>query len=204
MFLFMHVVAFPLLMEVVEGWGVVVGMFGLLGLCNAVAMISLVLVAKWTLIGSYRPTRKALYSTWVVRSQLLTSLHRRLTGSYSLEPLRGTPFLSLVLRLYGATVGCGVLLDTYNLAEFDCVRIDDYAVLNGGVTIQTHMYEDRVLKVGVVHVERAVCIGSMSTVLYDVCIGACARIGPLSIVMRGEGIPPSSEWLGCPTMNWIV
>jgi len=35
-------------------------------------------------------------------------------------------------------------------------------------------------------------------VLYDTKIGDFARLGPLTIVMKGEEIPAFSHWLGSP------
>ena len=34
--------------------------------------------------------------------------------------------------------------------------------------------------------------------LYDTHVGDFARLGPLTLVMKGESIPPHSEWAGSP------
>ena len=54
------------------------------------------------------------------------------------------------------------------------------------------------MKVGRVKVGNYVTIGAGSTVLYDSHIGDYARLGPLTVVMKGEGIPAHSEWVGLP------
>ena len=41
-------------------------------------------------------------------------------------------------------------------------------------------------------------VGAGSTVLYDTHVGDYARLGPLTIVMKGESIPADSEWVGAP------
>ena len=41
-------------------------------------------------------------------------------------------------------------------------------------------------------------VGAGSTVLYDTHVGDYARLGPLTLVMKGESIPPHSEWEGSP------
>ena len=64
--------------------------------------------------------------------------------------------------------------------------------------MQTHLYEDRVMKIGRVKLGKGVTIGSGTTVLYDTSIGDYARLGPLTIVMKGEDIPPYSVWQGAP------
>jgi carbonic anhydrase/acetyltransferase-like protein (isoleucine patch superfamily) len=35
-------------------------------------------------------------------------------------------------------------------------------------------------------------------VLYSAKIGDNARLGPLTLVMKGEHIPAGSSWAGCP------
>ena len=66
--------------------------------------------------------------------------------------LRGTPLLPWALRLLGARIGRGVYLDTTDLTEFDCVRIGDEAELNAWCGPQTHLFEDRVMKIGCVEI----------------------------------------------------
>ncbi len=34
--------------------------------------------------------------------------------------------------------------------------------------------------------------------LYDTHVGDFARLGPLTVVMKGESIPANSEWVGAP------
>jgi non-ribosomal peptide synthetase-like protein len=117
-----------------------------------------------------------------------------------LEHLTGTPFLPWVLRLFGAKIGEGVCLHTTDITEFDCVEIGDFCVVNALSALQTHLYEDRVMKVGRVKLGRGVTVGANSTVLYDSHVGDYAVLRPLTIVMKGESIPANSEWEGSPAV----
>jgi non-ribosomal peptide synthetase-like protein len=103
-----------------------------------------------------------------------------------------------MLRLFGSRIGKGVFMDTTDITEFDCVTIGDFCAINAVSALQTHLYEDRVMKVGRVHLGRGVSVGAGSTVLYDTQVGDFARLGPLTVVMKGESIPPHSEWIGAP------
>ena len=67
-----------------------------------------------------------------------------IAGKALLEQLRGTPFLPWCLRCYGVKIGKGVYMDSTDITEFDCVTIGDFAVT---ACLQTHLYEDRMMKV---------------------------------------------------------
>ncbi len=54
------------------------------------------------------------------------------------------------------------------------------------------------MKVGRVFVGNGVTVGAGSTVLYDTRVADFARLGPLTLVMKGEQIPAHSAWAGAP------
>jgi len=115
-----------------------------------------------------------------------------------LDLLRGTPMLPWALRLLGARIGRGVYLNTTDLTEFDCVRIGDGAELNAWCGPQTHLFEDRVMKVGLVDIGNGVTVGVRSTILYDTKVGDQVRLGPLTLVAKGELLPAGTRWEGSP------
>ncbi len=162
------------------------------------AMVLMVVLVKWTLMGRYTPTMKPMWSWWAMRTEAVAVLYWGLAGKVLLDHLRGTPMLPWVLRLFGTKFGQGVFMDTTDITEFDCVSVGDYAAVNALSALQTHLYEDRVMKVGRVSVGRGVTVGAGATVLYDTHIGDFARLGPLTLVMKGEAIPAHSEWAGAP------
>jgi non-ribosomal peptide synthetase-like protein len=164
----------------------------------SVGMTLVVVVVKWLTMGKYEPQVKPMWSFWAMRTEACAVLYWGLAGKVLLEHLRGTPFLPWMLKLFGVKVGRGVFLDMTDVTEFDCVTIGDYSALNAVAALQTHLYEDRVMKVGRVHLGRGVSVGAGSTVLYDTHIGDYARLGPLTVVMKGESIPAHSEWVGAP------
>ncbi|MCB8828360.1 hypothetical protein LJD47_25450, partial [Escherichia coli] len=74
--------------------------------------------------------------------------------------------------------------------------IGDDVALNDFAGLQTHLFEDRVMKVSGVSVRDRATIGSYAIVLYDAEIGADAQLGDLSVVMKGETLPPGTSWEG--------
>jgi non-ribosomal peptide synthetase-like protein len=112
--------------------------------------------------------------------------------------LRGTPWLPKALNLLGSRIGRGVYLDTVDVTEFDCVEIGAYSELNALCCPQTHLFEDRVMKIDTVRIGSRVTMGARGCVLYGAEVGDGARLGALTLVMKGEFIPPATGWRGLP------
>jgi non-ribosomal peptide synthetase-like protein len=78
------------------------------------------------------------------------------------------------------------------------VHIGEYSELNALSCPQTHLFEDRVMKIDRVDIGCRVYLGPRSAVLYSAQVGDNARIGPLTLVMKGEHIPAATSWVGLP------
>jgi non-ribosomal peptide synthetase-like protein len=89
-------------------------------------------------------------------------------------------------------------MNTTDITEFDCVRIGEYSELNALACPQTHLFEDRVMKIDRVDIGKRVYMGPRSAVLYGAVVGDDAKLGSLTLVMKGEHIPAASSWRGCP------
>ena len=176
----------------------VAALFVVLSVGISVVMTAIVIAIKWATMGRYEPTTQPMWSWWAMRTEAVAVMYSGLAGKVLLDHLRGTPFLPWVLRLFGSKFGQGVYMDMTDITEFDCVKVGSFVSINGSSGLQTHLYEDRVMKVGRIAVGDGVTIGAGSTVLYDTHVGDFARLGPLTLVMKGESIPPDSEWVGAP------
>ena len=102
------------------------------------------------------------------------------------------------MRFLGVKVGKRVLLNSTDITEFDMVEIGDDTVLNAKSGPQTHLFEDRVMKIGKIKIGKQVSIGNSSIILYDTEIGDGVQIASLSLVMKGETIPQNTTWGGSP------
>ncbi len=153
---------------------------------------------KWLLMGRYRPCERPLWSVFVWKTELVTSLRENLADLYLLDVLKGTPFLPLCFRLFGAKMGRRVYLETTDMTEFDLVRIGDDAALNRDCTIQTHLFEDRVMKMSAIDIGAECSVGAVSLVLYDTAMEEGAELGSMSLLMKGEVLPAGSAWEGIP------
>jgi non-ribosomal peptide synthetase-like protein len=182
-----------------NGWGLKVALaLSVAGCLFGLASFLLVVALKWLLLGRYRPYAAPMWTPFVWTSEAITNLYESLAVPNLLDLLRGTPMLPWALRLLGAKVGKKVWLNTTDLTEFDCVSIGDEAELNAWSGPQTHLFEDRVMKIGRVVIGARVTVGTRSTILYDTQVGDGARLGPLTLVAKGERLPAATAWEGSP------
>ncbi|SFP69088.1 non-ribosomal peptide synthetase terminal domain of unknown function [Amycolatopsis arida] len=162
------------------------------------AVVLVVVLLKWLLVGRYAPRAEPLWSTFVRRSELVTGLYEDAAVPALLGALAGTPMLPALLRLFGARMGRRVWLASTYLTEFDLVRVGDDAAVGPATSLQTHLFEDRVMKMSTVRVEPGASVGCRGVVLYDAVVGAGARVDPLSLVLKGERLGGGTHWRGVP------
>ncbi|WP_259067332.1 Pls/PosA family non-ribosomal peptide synthetase [Mucilaginibacter sp. X4EP1] len=153
---------------------------------------------KWVFIGKYKPKQRPMWSWNVWRSEAITSTYEALSIPFLLEYLQGTPWLPIFMRLLGVKIGKRVFLNTTDITEFDMVTICDDAALNADCGPQTHLFEDRVMKVGSVKIGARASIGAGTIILYDSELGDDTNIEALSLVMKGERLSPGTDWTGSP------
>ena len=153
---------------------------------------------KTVLVGRYREDEKPLWCGFIWRTELVTGVYENLCVLFFADLLRGTPFLGWVLRAFGAKIGRRCYIDTTWLTEFDLVEIGAEAALNDNANIQTHLFEDRVMKTGRVRLQSRCSVGAGSTVLYGTTMGEGSSLGELSLLMKGESLPAGTRWRGIP------
>lgn len=166
----------------------------------AAALLGMIVTAllKWIIIGKYKPAKKPLWSNYVWRSELVTGIYENFLVLFFLNILTGTPFIKYPLRLLGAKIGKKVCLFTTQITEFDLVNIQDGAVLNDNCTVQTHLFEDRVMKMSYVNIGENCSVGGMAVVLYDSKMEADSILEPLSVLMKSEILPSDTCFIGSP------
>ncbi|OJW13293.1 Pls/PosA family non-ribosomal peptide synthetase [Mucilaginibacter sp. 44-25] len=156
------------------------------------------LMLKWVLVGKYRSGQWPMWTNFVWRSEAITTTYEALAVPFLLEFLKGTPFLPVILRLFGVKTGKRVWLNTTDITEYDMVSIGDDAALNEDCGPQTHLFEDRVMKVGAIKIGDRCSVGSRSIILYDTQMESDVSLEPLSLVMKGEQLAAGTNWTGSP------
>ncbi len=156
------------------------------------------LVLKWLVIGRHKAEQKPMWTARVWLSEAITSTYEALSVPFLLDYLRGTPWLPVLLRLLGVKIGKRVWMNTTDITEYDMVEIGDDTAMNEDCGPQTHLFEDRVMKVGPIKIGKRCNIGARTIVLYDSELGDDVGLDPLSLVMKGEKLEPNTSWGGSP------
>jgi non-ribosomal peptide synthetase-like protein len=164
----------------------------------AMPALAISVACKWLIIGVYKKSEWPMWDHRVWFSEAVTAINESLADPIFLSNLRGTGYLPICLRLYGAKIGRQVWLDTADITEFDCVNIGDEAQLNEISGPQTHLFEDRVMKIDRVDIGCRAVVGNHAIALPGSRIGNDTRLGSLSLTMSGETLPDCTEWRGSP------
>lgn len=163
-----------------------------------VGMTLFTVMMKWLLVRQYRPRMAPLWSPFVWSSEMATSIYENISLPLLLNWFTGSPIFNFFMRLYGCRIGKRVYCDTTYITEFDLVHIAADAALAENVSLQTHLFEDRIMKLSHVRIGADATVGQRAVVLYDTDLEARSVLAPLSLVMKSETLPASTVWQGIP------
>lgn len=163
---------------------------------------ALAVAAKWAIVGRIAAEDKPLWSSFVWRNELADNFIELIGAPWFAETWLGTGVLNLWLRALGSRIGRGVWCETYWLPEADLIVLADGATVNRGCVVQTHLFHDRVMSMDLVTLHEGATLGPQCVILPAAAIGTGATVGPASLVMRGEAVPPRTRWTGNPIAPW--
>lgn len=161
-------------------------------------------IAKWIVVGRIRVGEHPLWSSFVWRNEVSDTFVETVAAPWFARAASGTPVMNLWLRALGAKIGRGVWCETYWLPEADLVSLGNGSTVNRGCVVQTHLFHDRIMRMDTVVLEKGATLGTHCVALPASRIGAGATIGPASLVMRGDEVPPSTRWQGNPIAPWLA
>jgi non-ribosomal peptide synthetase-like protein len=181
-------------------WTVLGG--GVVLLIAGVIAGGIAVIAKWLVVGRIRAIEHPLWSPFVWRNEVSDTFVETVAAPWFARAASGTPVMNLWLRALGASIGRGVWCETYWLPEADLVTLGMGSTVNRGCVVQTHLFHDRIMRMDTVVLEEGSTLGPHCVALPAARIGAGATVGPASLVMRGDEVPPSTRWLGNPIAPW--
>ncbi|CAA0081577.1 Linear gramicidin synthase subunit D [Mycolicibacterium vanbaalenii] len=175
---------------------------GLILLAAGAVAGGIAVAAKWLVVGRITAIEHPLWSSFVWRNEVSDTFVETVAAPWFARAAAGTPVMNLWLRALGAKIGRGVWCESYWLPEADLVTLEDGATVNRGCVVQTHLFHDRIMRMDTVVLERGATLGPHCVALPAARIGSGATVGPASLVMRGDVVPPSTRWQGNPIASW--
>jgi non-ribosomal peptide synthetase-like protein len=167
----------------------------------AAAVIGYCAAVKNNLIGAYGKRVEPLWSKYVRRAELVTGLYEAAAVPVGLGLLIGTPLLPPTLRWFGMRIGRRAWIGTTYVTEFDLVEIGDDASVGVEASLQTHLFEDRVMKMSNVAIGSGASVGNRAIVLYDSVVDRDVAMDSLSLLMKGEHLAVGTHWGGIPAQH---
>jgi non-ribosomal peptide synthetase-like protein len=169
-------------------------------MAGGIVATAVTVVMKWTLIGRYRRSEHPLWCSFVWRDEMMNAAQEQLADERLLRLAIGTPVMSMYLRAMGARIGRGVWCETTAVTEHDMITLDDGTAVNRGGCLMTHLFHDRLLRIGPTHLDAGATLGPTAVVLPDTRVGTGTRVFGHSVVLRGEELPAGTRWHGTPVV----
>ena len=169
---------------------VVFGGGGLLGLGMFPVM------AKWALIGRWKPRRIRAWSMAYFRFWLVKTL---VTANPVARLMVGTPLYALYLRALGARIGRGAVIFTQHVPVCtDLLTIGAGSVVRKDTFISGYRARAGVIETGRVTLGAGVFVGEHAVIDIDTALGDRAQLGHASALLSGQAVPAGQCWHGSP------
>ena len=107
----------------------------------------------------------------------------------------------MYLRAMGTRVGRDVWCETLTITEFDLVELGEGCAVNRMSCVETHLFHDRLMRIGSVSMGPGSTLGPASATLPNTKLGAPCRVGGRAVVLRGEELLAGTSWHGAPVIS---
>ncbi len=169
---------------------VVVGSLTFAGMCI------FPIVAKWVLIGRWKPQRLRVWSLGYVRFWVVKTLIRA-------NPLArffpGSPLFSMYLRALGARIGPGAVIFSGKVPiSTDLIEIGAGTVIRKDVQLNGYRVVAGILETGPVTLGRYAYVAEATVLDIGTSMGDGATLGFSSSLHEGQSIPAGETWHGTP------
>ncbi|WP_171110439.1 Pls/PosA family non-ribosomal peptide synthetase [Streptomyces sp. Z423-1] len=160
-----------------------------------VALCVFPVVAKWILIGRWKPCEFPVWSLTYLRFWLV----KVLLHANPLLLFVGNPLYPLYLRALGARIGKGVTILSHSLPVCtDLLTIGAGTVIRKDSFLLCYRAHAGRIQTGPVTLGRDVFIGEKTVLDIDTRMGDGAQLGHSSALYRGQAVPDGEHWHGSP------
>jgi non-ribosomal peptide synthetase-like protein len=154
------------------------------------------ILAKWVLIGRWKPRQIRIWSLDYARFWVVKTLVR--SNPLALLAV-GSPLYVLYLRALGATVGRGtVIFSSHVPVCTDLLTIGPDTVIRKDAFLSCYRAQAGWIQTGPVTLGRKVFVGEKSVLDINTSMGDAASLGHASALYSGQSIPAGQRWHGSP------
>jgi non-ribosomal peptide synthetase-like protein len=154
------------------------------------------IVAKWLLIGRWKPRRirawgLGYFRFWLVKTMTVANPLARL--------LLGTPLYAAYLRAMGARIGRRVVIFTQHVPVCtDLLTIGAGSVIRKDTYLSGYHARAGVIETGAITLGADVFVGEHSVIDIGTALGDGAQLGHASALLAGQAVPAGECWHGSP------
>ncbi|WP_338677954.1 Pls/PosA family non-ribosomal peptide synthetase [Streptomyces sp. SCSIO 30461] len=165
------------------------------GSAGMIALCTFPIVAKWLLIGRWKPREFPVWGLTYLRFWTV----KVLIHASPMVLLVGNPLYVLYLRALGAKIGKNVTLLSRTIPVCtDLLTIGEGTVVRKDSFLLCYRAHAGLVQTGPITLGRDVLIGEKTVLDIDTSMGDGAQLGHSSALQRGEHIPHGEHWHGSP------
>ncbi|SBW22645.1 non-ribosomal peptide synthetase [Candidatus Protofrankia californiensis] len=170
----------------------------LFGGAGFVCVCTFPVVAKWILIGRWKPCEFPVWGLTYLRFWTV----KVLVHASPMIFFVGNPLYVLYLRALGARIGKGVtILSRHVPVCTDLLTIGAGTVIRKDSFFLCHRAHAGRIQTGAVTLGKDVLIGEKTVLDIDTSMGDRAQLGHTSALQRGEAVPDGQRWHGSPAQR---
>ena len=159
------------------------------------------ILAKWILIGRWKPQQIRIWSLAYLRFWVVKTLVQR----NPIVLFTGSPLFTLYLRALGAKVGRGVVIfSTHVPICTDLLTIGDGTVIRKDSFINGYRAHAGFIQVGAITIGKNAVISESTVIDIDTSMGDGTQLGRASSLHAGQAVPDGERWHGSPAQRTDV
>src|SRR5438128_12252487 len=160
------------------------------------------ILAKWMLIGRWKPGQIRLWSLAYVRFWIVKTLIRSNPCALLFV---GSPLYVLYLRALGAKIGPGVVIFSRRVPVCtDLLTVGAGVVIRKEAIFNCYRAQAGRIEIGAVTLGRDVFVGERSVLDINTSMRDGAQLGHASALHGSQSVPAGERWHGCPAQRTDV
>jgi amino acid adenylation domain-containing protein len=164
-------------------------------------LCGLPILAKWTLVGRWKPREIKIWSLRYLRFWLVKTL----VQANPLALFTGSPIYSLYLRALGAKIGRRVVIFSRTVPVCtDMLTIGDDTVIRRESSFAGYRAVAGVIQTGPVSIGTEALVGEHTVLDIGTSVGDGSQLGHTSSLYESQAVPDGQRWHGSPAQRTDV